>query len=191
MRKIVKIILISICIIVLSSCNREFDTISKEQNAITIEKEEVKIINGISTNDVNRFEGVYKYKYQHNTESLTEDHYIVLEYLNEILQGTYYGTSDDFDYAREGYNPGFFVSDMRNLKFGDNAIAFNLQLQDNEIFTKPIDLSYKSSKDVPTDKNPKWDIGLRKHSRFYNGEIMNGEIKLGVESGSRVFKKIR
>ncbi len=197
MGKIKEIILLSICIIVFSSCNSEFDTIPKEQkvilektNQITIEEEEVETLNLVSANDINRYEGVYEYKYEHNTESLTEDHYIVLKYVNGTLQGTYYGTSDDFDDAQEGYYPGFFVSDMRNLQINDNTIVFNLQLRDSDVFTKPIDLNYKSSQDVPSDENPKWDIGLRKYSRDYNGEIVNGEIQLEVEFGTRVFKKI-
>ncbi|MBM7856128.1 hypothetical protein JOC37_002558 [Desulfohalotomaculum tongense] len=194
MKKNSKIILLilSLCIITFSYYNKEFNTLLNEQNFISKKtdnmtiKEEVKTVNSVSTTDINKYEGVYRYKNRHDTE----DHYIVLEYVNGILQGRYYGTSDDFDDAREGYYVGFFVSDIKDLQIEGNAITFKLQLQDRDVFTKPIDLIYKSSQDIPLDKNPNWNIGLRKFSRDYKGEIINGEIQLETEFEKRVFKKL-
>lgn len=138
------------------------------------------------SNNINKYIGVYKYQDKNNSN---EDQYIVLENLNGKLEGRYYGTSDDFDEAREGYYPGFFVSNMRDLQIKDNTINYNIQLQDSDVFAKPIDLIYKSSKEISLEKNSKWDVRIRRHTCEYNGKIVNGEIQLEVDFGPRVFKK--
>ena len=71
--------------------------------------------------------GIYEYVYEYNTESLIENHYIELSKKNGKIVGQYYGTSDDFDEAREGYLPGFFSSPMKNLRINGNKITFEVK----------------------------------------------------------------
>ncbi len=54
-------------------------------------------------------EGIYEHVHEHNSEHLIENHYIEILDKKGKIQGIYYGTSDDFDAAREGYLPGFFL----------------------------------------------------------------------------------
>ena len=141
--------------------------------------------------------GVYEYVYEHNTEDLKENHYIVLEPEDGFLAGRYYGTSDDFDDAREGYLPGFFVAPMRNLSIQGQTISFQIELQPDDLFLKPIDLSITSSQEVGRRKNQRWikdyqpGIRLTRSSVTYEGEIRNDEFYITTRSGVRVFKKIR
>lgn len=141
--------------------------------------------------------GVYEYAYEFNTKNLTENHYIVLESDNDSIAGRYYGTSDDFDDAREGYLPGFFVAPMRQLSIQGQKISFQIEVQADDLFIKPIELSIGSSQEVDRKKNKKWiadyQPGIRLTRSFvtYTGEIRNGEFHITTQYGIRVFKKIK
>ena len=139
--------------------------------------------------------GIYCYDYEDDTPDLIEDHYIVLKNVRGRVIGRYYGTSDDFDQAREGYNPGFFVADMRDLQIVNNEISFAVYLSENDLFSKPVNLKYKYSKGVPIDENPLWQnkqiIEVSDNNpRKYKGKIVNGEIIVEIEDGKRIFKKV-
>ncbi|MCL1876242.1 MAG: hypothetical protein FWF87_08310 [Synergistaceae bacterium] len=138
--------------------------------------------------------GTYVYSYEYNSD---ENHYIVLEDVNGKIVGRYYGTSDDFDDAREGYYAGYYVTDMRNLQIKGNVITFEVKLTENDMFSKPVDLKYKSGKQVPKSENPVWEnkqlvtyaASSGNNPRKYKGNIANGEIILETGYEPRVFKK--
>ena len=150
--------------------------------------------------DGSNYVGVYFYEYEYNSDDLTEDHYIVIENVNGRIVGRYYGTSDDFDDAREGYTPGFFVADMNNLQIKDGSITFEIFLSEDDMFSRPVDLKYKSGNQVPKSENPLWENNQivtnaaenGKNPREYKGKITNGDIILetGGYPSQRVFKKI-
>ncbi|WDV45160.1 hypothetical protein PV797_16785 [Clostridiaceae bacterium M8S5] len=135
--------------------------------------------------------GGYKYEYENNTKNLVEDHYIVLEEEDEELVGRYYGTSDEFDEGREGYYPGFFVVDMKALKVDNKSISFILSVKADQIFTNPVKLEYKASTDIPKDENPQWTVTNLLGKRQYSGAIEDGQIKLNIVDGKRIFKRIK
>ena len=114
--------------------------------------------------DLNDLNGVYEYVYEHNTADLIENHY--LEFNDKRL--FYYGTSDDFDEAREGYYPGFFMSQTEDIERNGNIIYFNLKVSDSIFYKQPITPLYQATGNEP------WDNGIRYDSRNYQGKI-NGD----------------
>lgn len=128
--------------------------------------------------------GIYEYVYEYNTESLIENHYIDLSKKNGKIVGQYYGTSDDFDQAREGYLPGFFSSPMKNLKINGNKIKF--EVKPGKFFKDAI---------TPLKQNNQmsiWDILSRYKKRIYNGIYKSNKIIIQSEGiDKRVFIKIK
>jgi hypothetical protein len=110
--------------------------------------------------------GVYEYIYEHNTADLIENHYIEFENGKSF----YYGTSDDFDQAREGYYPGFFMAQINKIEMDGNKILFSLTVNDSMFNKKPVTPLYQ------TNDNEPWDIGVRFYSRIYKGEIKGDTI---------------
>jgi len=147
-----------------------------------------------SNHDFEAYAGVYYFDYQQDSADLIEDHYIVIETYEGKLRGYYYGTSDDFDHAREGYAPGFFVAQMKDLNIVNGTIRFDIQLFSRDIFSAPVDLSYKQSDTVSVESNAPWlnaqifsaENGIMNN---YQGTIENEEIILKINDESRVFKK--
>jgi hypothetical protein len=110
--------------------------------------------------------GVYEYIYEHNTADLIENHYIEFE----NGKGFYYGTSDDFDQAREGYYPGFFMAQINKLEMDGNKMLFSLSVNDSMFYKKPITpLNQKND-------NEPWNIGVRYNARTYTGEVKGDTI---------------
>lgn len=129
--------------------------------------------------------GVYEYVYEYNTEDLIENHYIELIDSVGKITGYYYGTSDDFDDAREGYLPGYFSAKMKNLIITDSTMSFEIEVKDTKFFTRPITPLIK------IENNANWEIGIRYIKRDYEGEIKNGQIIILTENfDPRVFRKI-
>ncbi len=129
----------------------------------------------------NSITGLYEYVYEYNTEDLIENHYINLFTLDGIILGIYYGTSDDFDNAREGYMPGFFKSYMHNLKITDSSIYFTLTVFPSDFYKKAI-TPYKSPK-----KNKNWNKQILYAEKEYFGEILHDKF---VISSNDIKKRI-
>lgn len=133
-----------------------------------------------------QFIGDWEYEYPHNAASLIENHYITFKVENKNLIGIYYGTSDDFDVAREGYYPGFFVQQMDKLNIDsiDDSFSFQLQIDENSLFTEPIPLT--GNTDV--GKNiEKWNYGLEFNNRKYQGHLSNDTLWLESQGIDRFF----
>jgi hypothetical protein len=112
-------------------------------------------------------EGTYEYVYEHNTD-IVENHYIQIK----NGKGFYFGTSDDFDNAREGYYVGFFRARMDSLKISRTNISFSLFVNDSMFFDKPITpFSVKNNKS-------NWTNGIQYNWRKYDGKINGDTIEI-------------
>src|SRR5574343_439635 len=117
-----------------------------------------------NSSNIEQYVGIYEFEYPYNTENLNENHNIVLVYENGILSGKYYGTSDEFDEAREGYYTGYFVADMNNLRIENDAILWG---------------------------NSNWENYIQIEEKKYSGQIKNKSIIFYDDKGeiSKEFKK--
>jgi hypothetical protein len=130
---------------------------------------------------------VYEYVYPYNTPDLVENHYVVLDSAGGELRGWYYGTSDEFDAAREGYLPGFFVAPMEELQVTGSAISFRLT-RPERFFVAPVPTEYRESNAVPPGVLEEWTVPLPTGARDYAGTLGADEIALTVPGGPRVFR---
>jgi len=120
-----------------------------------------------------KYIGVYEYVYPYNTDDLIENHFIVLSKVDNKLTGYYYGTSDEFDLAREGYIPAFFVSKMDNLKIKGDTITFKLNVENADFLTKAVDLKYKSTKEAIHAGYKNWKNKITTNPKYYQGLLKN------------------
>ncbi|SRR5574344_666472 len=142
--------------------------------------------------NLDKYVGIYEYVYPYNTQDLIENHFIVLTKQDGKLTGLYYGTSDEFDEAREGYLPGFFVSPMDNLQINGDTISFVLNTSNNDFLTKSVDLKIKSTKEAISSGYMKWDNIISTNPKTYIGLIKDSEtifFKGEMEFLDKTFKK--
>ena len=72
--------------------------------------------------------GTYLWKYPIEIAStLNEDNRIVISNGNNGIEGLYYGTTDEFNVAREGYVAGYFVLRIYDLYINGDTIKFTLK----------------------------------------------------------------
>ncbi len=129
--------------------------------------------------------GVYEYVYPYNTVDLVENHYIELYLKNGRPAGRYFGTSDDFDEAREGYLPGFFGADMTDLRVTATTVDFTVDIDDADLVSEPVTPFQRTPRAAP------WNVGLRHHKRQYRGRLADGDLVISTDGfDPRVFRKI-
>lgn len=137
--------------------------------------------------------GVYEYVYPYNTKTLIENHYIIIEKTNNSLMARYYGTTDDFDPAREGYFPGFYMVKLRNIVLTEHKIYFTVNIKDKKFYSKPISLEIKNSSEINSKSNKIWPvfkgINFEKHEINFVGEIKSNKIIIKHENEQRAFNR--
>ena len=136
-----------------------------------------------------RYPRRYEYQYAFNTADLNENHFIVLDSINGRLRGWYYGTSDEFDSAREGYLPGFFVAEMQDLSVSRDRISFSLE-KPAQLFAAPVPHAYRSSAEIPAGTLKPWTVTLPSARRDYAGTVATGRIVLGMGRAERIFREV-
>jgi hypothetical protein len=138
------------------------------------------------------YSGTYEYVYLDNTSDLKENHFIVLAIEGGKLTGVYYGTSDEFDEAREGYLPGFFVTKMDDLKIISDTITFTLKVNNDDFLTAAIDLKYKSTKEAINAGYKNWENKIPTNPKYYKGTFKDSKtlyFKGQQEFLDKTFKK--
>ena len=119
--------------------------------------------------------------YVNQKADMYEDQYLVVEQCtNGGLTAFYYGITDDFDEAREGYLPGFFVSRVDNLAVNDGYLDFTVNVNTSNIFATSVPLSIRSANKAEKilkpwtiypseEKSIKYRLTIKKDRLFYEG----------------------
>ncbi len=118
-----------------------------------------------------------------------EDNIIELRYDEEkLVDGFFWGTSDEFDSGREGYRPGAIVLQMKDLKISNDTISFTLDSRGQIFFSNAIDVDIHSCEEALKKGYRVWietpdTIVDSPHSPFYGkvsykGRIYNDTIEI-------------
>jgi len=132
--------------------------------------------------------------YVNQVEDMYEDQYLVIEQDEKgKLSGYYYGTTDDFDEVREGYRPGFFVAELKDIKSDAKSLDFSVEVQTEDLFSLPVPLNVRSSRVASKFLKP-WTVylsGVKKrisfHCLFNNGSLI---YQAGDKYSSKTFVKV-
>ena len=132
--------------------------------------------------DVSRY-----YYFQCNSSPSFDDCVIKLVQGKDRLKGFFYGCSDESDAAhgivREGFLPGFFVLEMKNLQIAGDSIFFYIDNRQNAdaFLSKPVELIYTSNGEaLETGHYHRWlqEASYFADSIYYSGKIQADAILL-------------
>ena len=125
----------------------------------------------IQENNLDKYVGTYECK---NLDVADENNYIVISKADNKLSGIYYATSDEFDENREGYAPGFFVTNMNNIEISADSIKFSINVEPTEILSKPVKLKIKSTSEALKSGYKVWiNTGIPTSPKDYVGVFQN------------------
>lgn len=114
------------------------------------------------------------------------------ENVEVTLSGTFYGNTDLFDEAREGYKPGFFVGTVQSEPSEKNALKVNINLASSDILENPIYPPIQSTQEALKSGNKKWEVTELEINRELIFEIKNSTqliLKSDLGSDDKIFKK--
>lgn len=106
---------------------------------------------------------------------ISEDRYLILnsDPENKTL-GYYYGMTDDFDEAREGYRPGFFVAPLDRASVNREGITWTVTVNGANLFASAVPLNIRTSYEAAQVLKP-WSV----LPPFINTFTMKGTFKDG------------
>lgn len=77
-----------------------------------------------------------------------EDKIIVIVKDKHRYKCFFYGTSDDFEEAREGYLPGFISIEATNLSFSGGEISFHLNSTNHNFYSQPVEIGLHTDENI-------------------------------------------
>ena len=125
-----------------------------------------------------------------------EDRIIVIVKDDNKYKCFYYGTSDDFEEAREGYLPGFISLEATNLSFSGGEISFHLNSTNHNFYSQPVEIGLHTDEDIIAAGYKLWfqpsencwrDVTL--HGTYTQDSIVIYNETVPYATGSIVFHK--
>ena len=116
------------------------------------------------------------------------------ENIDVTLSGIFYGNTDLFGEAREGYKPGFFVGTIQSEPLENNVVKVNINIASSDILEKPIYPPIQSTQEALKSGNKKWEVTELEINRELIFEIKSSNklvLKSDLGSDDKIFKKIK
>lgn len=110
----------------------------------------------------------YYYYYSNYPLHDCEDNIIEFSYKNgEIVDGYFWGTSDEFRDAREGFYPGFFVLRLEQISNKKDSIVFTLDSRKTQYLSGPVNIRHHSSDEALKHGYHHW----RQNDKFFQDSV--------------------
>ena len=110
----------------------------------------------------------YYYYYSNYPSYDCEDNIIEFLYKNgEVVDGYFWGTSDEFRDAREGFYPGFFVLRLEQISNKKDSIVFTLDSRKTQYLSGPVNIRHHSSDEALKHGNHPW----RQNDKFFQDSV--------------------
>lgn len=134
--------------------------------------------------------GIYEYDYPNDTQDMNENQYIAFSKKGDTVKAWYFGTSDEFDPAREGYLPGYFVSQIQNLNTKGDSIFFSISVSNNQCYATrpPIGFVDRAKLD---EEYEVWNYNNRINKVDYSGKLDGLKLYIKMFGEIRTYRKTR
>jgi hypothetical protein len=134
--------------------------------------------------------GIYEYDYPHDTKDMNENQYIAFKKDGDSVKGWYFGTSDEFDEAREGYLPGYFVSEIEDLTIKEDSIFFYIVTGFDNCYSTRFPIGYIDTAKI-NDTYDKWFATGNDQMIGFSAKVDGLKMYLTMYGESRTYKKTR
>lgn len=141
------------------------------------------ILKKVDTNSITDFEG-YAWEEKNEKGEIAE----------KALTGLFYGNTDLFDAGRDGYDPGFFVTNVQVEPSENNLLKLKIQLNDSDVLENQVLPPITSTKEALEKGNKKWEITEIDIFRELIFEIKNSKeliLKSDLGLEDKTFKKVK
>lgn len=114
-----------------------------------------------------------------NRDFHDEDCYLKL-YLEDgrVMKGLFWGTTDEFTDAREGFVCGFFVLPISQIRQKEDSLFFTLDARKEKFFTKAIPLDITKSQEAIKKKFQLWDIYVTDSVVSYTAKVSKDSLSV-------------
>lgn len=162
--------------------SNQTDSIKTEAISVEVLIEEPKPAKPLYLN------GIYEYDYPQDTEDMNENQYIAFQKTEDEVHGWYYGTSDEFDEAREGYLPGYFVSRIDNLTTKGDSIFFSVATGFSQCYSTRFPIGY-IDKTKLNEEYEKWFASGEDQVIYYSGKLDGLKLYIEKFGETRTYRK--
>lgn len=108
----------------------------------------------------------YYWDYPETIHNHMDDQIIELAYVGDsVVNGYFWGDTDEFEGVREGFYPGYFVLPLKEIKQTGNKLSFLLDSRNTQYLDDPVGICCHSVEQALSNGEPRWI----QDSRFFQG----------------------